>query len=100
MIRAQLEVLWGRIRKRLDCAARLLPDPVQVSEDGGTLESYAKWLQHNELELAFDELEMIGTANKVPDDYWVHLAAAAELMNLGAREARCRSRIGAVRLGG
>jgi hypothetical protein len=72
---------------------------VHASEEGGTLESCAEWLQHNELELAFDELEMIGTANKVPDDYWVHLAAA-ELMNLGAREARCRSRIGAVKRGG
>ena len=91
--RTELEILWTDVRRHLDSAARLLPSPARTGDEGGTIEAYRDWLEHNELELAFDELEMVGEANEVPDDYWAQLATAARLMSLDAREVRCRSRI-------
>ncbi|HKV12229.1 MAG TPA: hypothetical protein VJ725_29055, partial [Thermoanaerobaculia bacterium] len=88
-----LHRLWAEVRQRLEAAARLLPNPVRSGDDGGTLAAFYDWLEHNELELAFDELEMLGEANDVPDDYWLQLAAAARAMKLEAGEARCRSRV-------
>ncbi len=95
MTRAELEILWAKIRQHLDAAARLLAQPVQPGDEGGTAEAYQGWLENNELELALDELEMVGQANNVPDEYWRELAAAACLMNLEASEARCLARVGA-----
>jgi hypothetical protein len=43
--------------------------------------------------LAFDALELQGTASDVPDIYWRELAAAAQLMKLDGRAKLCRSRI-------
>jgi len=62
--------LWAQVREQLSVAARSLPSPLRTGEDGGTLEAFRGWLDHNELELALDELEMIGDANNVPDEYW------------------------------
>jgi len=81
------------VREQLNAAARSLPTPVRSGEDGGTIEAFHGWLDHNELELALDELEMLGNANEVPDDFWSRLATAAQLMELEAHEARCRSHI-------
>ncbi len=92
MTRAELEVLWAKVRTRFDAAVRLLPNPVLPREDGGSLEAYQDWLSHNELELALDELDILGESNPVPRQYWLELAAAAELMKLNEHEARYRAR--------
>lgn len=98
MTRADLEALWAQVSQELEGAARLLPSPAQKGDDGGTIEAFHDWLEHNELELALDELELLGEANEVPDDFWLHLATAAGFMKLDARQARCRSRVrGAMR---
>ena len=39
-------------------------------------------IEHNELELALDELEMLGGINKVPRQFWVCLRDAAIEMQL------------------
>ena len=65
-----------------------------MTNDGRSLEAYADWVDRNELELAFDELELLGMANDAPAPYWTRLASAAQLMKLDAREARCRARVG------
>jgi hypothetical protein len=91
--RAELERVWADVRQQLDTAARLLPSQPRKTDEGGSIDSYRGWLEHNELELALDELELLGEANRVPRDYWIALATACRLMGLEAREARCRSRI-------
>ena len=65
-----LKNLWGQVRRRLNRAADLLPYPLRRGPEGGTIEAYREWLEHNELELALDELEMLGDVNEVPDTYW------------------------------
>lgn len=93
MARGELEVLWAAVRRQFDVATGLLPKPARSGEDGGTVEAYQDWLEHNELELALDELEALGDANRVSSSYWVALAEAARLMNLAVNESRLRSRI-------
>jgi hypothetical protein len=91
--RAELEIIWSKVEGHLESAARLLPDPVRTGDEGGTIEGYREFLAHNELELAFDELEALGDANKVTGAYWEDLASAAALMGLDAKARRCRSRV-------
>lgn len=93
MTRSELETLWAQVSQQLEGAARLLPSSARPSDDGGTIEAFRDWLDHNELELALDELELLGEANDVPGDYWRHLATAGGLMKLEARQARRRSRL-------
>ena len=51
-------------------------------------------LAHNELELAFDELEALGDANQVTGAYWEELTSAAALMGPRCQRGRDgRSRI-------
>ena len=90
--RAELEIIWSKVEGHLESAARLLPDPVRTGDEGGTIEGYRDFLAHNELELAFDELEALGDANQVTAAYWEDLTSAAGLMGLDAKATRCRSR--------
>ncbi len=93
----ELVALWNQVRERLSDAARLLPATCKSHDEGGSLSAYVDWLEQNELELAFDELEALGDVNDVCHEYWEHLSAAAHLMGLSAREARCRARASANR---
>ena len=91
--RAELEVLWANVRVHLESAAAILPQPKRSGDEGGSIAGYREFLGHNELELAFDELDLLGQANDVPAAYWQQLAAAADLMDLENRAAACRARI-------
>src|SRR6185312_6643598 len=93
--RTELEIVWSKVQSHLDAATRLLPDLTRRGDEGGSIEGYREFAAHNELELAFDELEALGEANGVSSVYWQELASAAHLMGLDAKAVRCRSRIAA-----
>lgn len=85
MNRQELERSWAITRAHLSAAARLLPkDPVS-GEGGCSLSQYREWLDHNELELALDELACVGEENAVPREFWLQLIEAAQNMNLPDR---------------
>jgi hypothetical protein len=74
---------WEITENFLNSAFNLLPNnPQPNSEEGGTVENYKEYLEHNELELALDELEGLGEVNKVSKDYWRNLLNAAKQMSL------------------
>jgi hypothetical protein len=84
---------WKIIRSHLEHARRLMPP--QVRENAGevpdhdlaTLAAYEDSLDHNELELALDQLEGLGELNECPGGFWRSLEKAAELMELHKRAA-------------
>ena len=51
-------------------------------------------MQHNELGLAFDELNALGQANSVPQAYWRSLLAAAENMKIAQGIKDCQQALG------
>ena len=81
------------VRAQLGRAAELLPSsPVQVPGES-TLDRYRDWLDHNDLELALNELERLGDSNPVPLAYWAHLRDAAAEMRLWQRAVGFRRRL-------
>jgi hypothetical protein len=50
---------WERTRAHLNRALSLLP-AVSVESEDGRVSQYLHWIEHNELELAIDELEALG----------------------------------------
>ncbi len=91
--REQLLALWKDVTARLEGARALLPAAAVAGPEGASIGSYREFMEHNELELALDELELLGDANPVPDDFWRGLLAAAELMKLDRRAQRISSRL-------
>jgi hypothetical protein len=85
--RRALEQSWHRTRRHLDTAARLLPADPKRGPDGGSIAAYSDWLEHNELELALDELLMLGEANSAGTEFWQTLLEAANEMKLDAHAA-------------
>ncbi len=81
---------WQQTRRLLADALAALPSGHQA-----TLAAYQDWLDNNELELAMDELEIVGDAVSAPPDFYACLARAAANMNLVMREAQLRDRAGA-----
>ena len=77
---------WKVTRKHLNTARHLLPLESQLS-------GQEDWLSHNELELAFDELENIGMENDCPTKFWQELLYAAQNMGLKEGVARCKRKI-------
>ena len=73
---------WQRTRTHLAAAAALLPASPRKNPDGGSLQRYDEVLEHNELELALDELEGLAEVNAVPPAFWTALAEAASEMKL------------------
>ncbi len=78
----RLQRSWTVTRSHLLSAAKRLPSQPIVGEDSGTLERYQEWLDHNELELALDDLADVGLSNRVSKDFWCELLAAAKNMGL------------------
>jgi hypothetical protein len=90
MADAALCRLWAAVRLDFDRARALLPcPPVEVEGSTARLD---EWLDHNELELALDELESLGEDNSAPSAYWEHLRSAAERMGLTENERRLGTR--------
>lgn len=77
---------WKRASKHLRSAAALLPRPtLEMSSCGerlGSFVQYAEYIEHNELELALDELASLAHVNQVPVEFWVRLRDAAEILEL------------------
>jgi hypothetical protein len=84
-----LEQSWEKTEKHLEAARRHL---AQTGVSDRSLDSYHEMLQHNELELAFDELENLGLQNICRRGFWSELRAAAENMTLSDKAIRCRFR--------
>jgi hypothetical protein len=77
----ELQRSWQITRQHLDAARSQLP------------KEYEDWLAHNELELAFDELEGIGLEVTCNHAFWSELLAAAENMSLPEHAERCRQQL-------
>lgn len=80
MTRKELEQKWEKTRGFLEAAAKLLPP--SISRTGDRLVRYREWLEHNELELAYDELKGIGDDILLPRQFWEALKNAAISMEL------------------
>jgi hypothetical protein len=91
MANAALRRLWAAVRRDFDRAWVLLPSP--PAEVEGRVARLAEWLDHNELELALDELEALGEDNAALPAYWEQLRSAAERMGLATHVARLSRRI-------
>jgi hypothetical protein len=84
---------WNVTCSHLERARTLLPSDLSVDPDVGSLERYHEWMEHNELELAFNELEGLGEINECPQAFWQELLAAAENMQLDRHAQRCRTKL-------
>jgi hypothetical protein len=90
MATVELHHLWAAVRRDFDLARTLLPNP--LAEKEGSAARLANWLDHNELELALDELMALGEENAAPKAYWDYLRSAAERMGLTVHLARLSRR--------
>lgn len=88
-----LQESWETTRLHLEKARHLIPHPLKGSSEGGGLAEFEDFLSHNELGLAFDELELIGVENPCPPGFWREMLAAAENMQLFEQAKRCRARL-------
>src|SRR5687768_1641717 len=82
MDRNELEASWRRTRKRFERAVALL---ALTDESRARLASYRENLDHNELELALDDLEEVAEGTMQAPEFWEHLRWAAENMQLPHR---------------
>ncbi|HYJ07743.1 MAG TPA: hypothetical protein VEX18_02005, partial [Polyangiaceae bacterium] len=89
MNRDELEDSWRRTRKRFERAVALL---AVTGDSRARLASYQENLDHNELELALDDLEEAGDGTIQPPEFWEHLRWAAENMGLQERLETLRHR--------
>ena len=85
-----LQKLWAAVRRDFDRARDLLPSP--PAEKEGSVDRLVEWLDHNELELALDELVALGCDNDAESAYWLALASAADRMMLSDHKARLMRR--------
>jgi hypothetical protein len=98
-----LPQLWNQIRSHLTLARQELvtndgrgqPNGQSPDRPAGTLADFEEFLEHNELELAWDALAAVAKRNDAPSSVWRHLSEAAALMGLQPRkeEALRRSQI-------
>ncbi len=99
---SDLATTWDEVGKLLrearDCLAPEQrvpgPSPVPVGPLAGTLDEFQEFLEHNELELAWDSLAEVADRGNAPPTCWSKLARAARLMQLPAKadEAARRAR--------
>ncbi|HVA49021.1 MAG TPA: hypothetical protein VNH11_21845 [Pirellulales bacterium] len=61
--------------------------PVPVGFLSGTVQEFDEFLDHNELELAWDTLFRLGKNRGATPEFWGRLAAAARQMQLQEKEA-------------
>jgi hypothetical protein len=92
MDRKDLEKSWRKTTRHLKAAREQLPKEVAGAEEGWSIQQYEEWLAHNELELAFDELEGLGDEHNCGRGFWLEMHAAAENMGLLDKATRCQER--------
>jgi len=85
---------WAVIRSHLESARQALPEPIRENlgqlrdADLAGLATYGEFIDHNELELALDQLEALGDVNDCRGGFWRDLQRAATLMELTERAQR------------
>jgi hypothetical protein len=84
---------WAQTSRYLKAAQALLPPITLEDPEIGTLARLNEWLDHNELELALDELVGLGELNQAGAPYWQKLLAAAEKMGLTRQSAILQAKI-------
>lgn len=84
MSKSELEKIWRIVRQHLNSAHGLL-SPEIANNNSSRLELYNEMLEHNELELALDQLEEIGEENICSREFWMLLKLAASTMGLDNR---------------
>lgn len=85
-----LEQTWKQVTKLLEDAAAALPPPRRGKADrevksgalSGSLGEFREFLDHNELELAWDALAAVARQSGAGADAWLPLVQAASLMHL------------------
>jgi len=77
-----LRASWKRTAAHLNDARSELPEDPAPGDEGGTASDFQEFLDHNELELALDELEGMATTNPTTTHFWFCLRAAASEMAL------------------
>ncbi len=81
MNKDELLARWEKSEEILRAAFNLLP-PNSVDALRTTKKLFLRFLDHNELELAMEQLEGLGEANKVGNEFWEQMILAAENMAL------------------
>src|SRR4030088_1536231 len=94
MDRTELERSWTATARHLNAARNQLPKVLAPGAEGATVSGFDECLRHNEMELALDELEDLGLTNAPPPDFWRHLIFADESMELSARAADFKRKMG------
>ncbi len=85
---------WAEIDAHLESAFRMLPERPASNPEGGSVAGYREYLDHNELGLAYEELEGLAEVNRVSEEFWLHMLEAARRMNLPECVERCQQRLG------
>lgn len=82
MVSADLKASWGKTIRHLHAARTYLSEDLffeEAREYEGQMNDY---LSHNELDLALDAAEMLGTICNGSSQFWRELQSAAENMGL------------------
>jgi len=74
--------LWTQIRTDLQRARNTLPSN---ATDDAAISEYEEFLNHNELELACEMLELYAESHAVSKEFWIALRDAAAKMELSDR---------------
>jgi hypothetical protein len=96
--------LWAEISKLLRNARAELPENAGVSTGGvprgplaGTLKEFEEFLEHNELELAWDALAQVAEQLAAPPSIWQKMERAAKLMQLPDKEGQAAEHVRSAR---
>ena len=89
MVDEKLLENWRITERYLKQAIALLPTDAVLECEDGSLEGCRNWIRHNELGLAFEDLDALGKVNAVPRQYWMALRNAAENMGLTESVEEC-----------
>jgi hypothetical protein len=93
MASPELIELWKKIDADLRRARGTLPPEADADD---AVREYQEYLEHNELELACDLLEVYAQEHHVSREFWVALRDASLKMQLHERAARYASLAAAV----
>lgn len=74
-----------RLIKRWEVTAQLLQSAASELASPMHQREFARYLKHNELELALDVLEAGAAEQQVSGEFWWHMKKAAEVMGLSER---------------
>src|SRR5580692_8067608 len=98
---SDLRAVWGEVGNLLRAARACLPvirdsaqsASVPAGSLSGTLDEFEEFLEHNELELAWDALATVAERYSAPTECWRLLAHAAGLMGLAEKQKTAALRV-------